>query len=269
MVLDTRDPPDTSGALGLTSFGGQIRTITHPQRIREILTGAARGRSAELTFEGDGRMFRVLLAPWAGEPGRVARESTAVEARCAEDGFGDVPTWRGQQVSVWFTHPGGIYGFRARVTTCARDRVFLDPPAAIARYTRRRTPRYAVVADGPTVTLALASGGRLHCDRVLDISNGGLLMVLPADVRFPVGAVTRVALELRTDRPIELVAACRHVREHGPGQQRVGLQLLDPPRTACLAIERYVQKMGLRPLEEGPAPQALPAVVRPGVAARR
>jgi hypothetical protein len=248
-----------------------MRTVADPARVRDLLQSSLVSRPGYLGVPGGAEPFEVVLdalPPPVGRPG-----PGALAAR-AEPGALAAVEWRkGLPVSVWFAQPAGIVGFRSQVVTFAADRLLLERPPAVVQYSRRAATRYAVRPDDPpAVLLPLAGGDWYRCRDVLDLSASGVGLVLPADLALPVRATTTAGLQLlRQDRPLMLNAVCRHTRPHGDGRVRYGLQFLDPPRTACLAIERYVRKMALRSLEEDcpPTMTFLPPPPAPGGAAVR
>lgn len=235
--------------------GGHFHMVTNAVRILMLLRDAVRGRAARLILEGEGRPYRVILGSVTSEPGRGYSGAIAIEARRVRGDFADAPVRRGQPVTVWFAHGTGIFGFRCRVVGCGAERLLLDLPQSLVRYSRRSTPRFAVPeGHRPGIVLPLVDRTWIRDGTVVDISTGGLAVVLPADVRFPLGGVTRIGLRLHAETCLDLMAACRHSRLYDDDHFCHGLQFLDPPPVAVLAIQRYVEKVQARPTEEAEPP---------------
>jgi hypothetical protein len=251
-------PAAFNGAGGSTT--GQVRTVSHATRVREMLKAMLVGRAAHLNVPGAERPFDVILDLLQPPPGRSMEPPIAARGEAA---FAAVEWRRGMTVAAWFPQPTGVYGFKTQVLGYGSDRLLLEGPGSLIRYSRRAAPRYAVREDDPpTVLVPLADRTWFECREVLDLSIGGLSLTLPADIAFAAGKVTTLALRLlRQDHPLTLSAACRHARPLADGRMRYGLQFLDGTRLTALTIERYVQKMGLRSLEDDtpvvPPPLAL------------
>ncbi len=263
VLVTSQAPPTESGTK--TNERSRVRAVTHPGRVRDLLRTMLVGRAAHLSVPGREQPFEVVLDRLP-PPARAMEAPVAASA--ADPEFAAFAWQRGLQVAAWFPQPTGIHGFKTTVVGFGGERLLLESPAAIVRYSRRASPRYAIRDDEPpTVLVPLVDRTWLECREVLDISIGGLSIVLPADVELALGAVTTLALRLlRADHPLTLKAACRHARPHGPGRVRYGLQFLEAPRLASLGIARYVQKMGLRSLEDDvpvlPPPLALSPAAR-------
>jgi len=160
----------------------------------------------------------------------------------------------GAKVVLWFPLPGGVHGFRSVVDRVAGHCLELAPPDRLVRYCRRRTPRYALAAvDRTVVTLPFADGTRWRDEgRVLDLSERGLALDLPARYEIAKGEQVRLGLGL-SGAPVRDTLMV--VRRIGPvvGDSRVvGMELLqqcDDGSAELRAMLAHLAERGARQLE--------------------
>jgi hypothetical protein len=250
-VVEEPAPPDAAGA--------PCQRITGRDEIRALLTDVGRGHVVRLALDGVEATFRAALWARAAVPGRRAPTVVAIEARIAGAALPD-RAWTGGTAVAWFVHGGVVMAFRSRVMGGGPTQLLLDLPDAVLRYTRRVQPRYPLPA-GTAVAAAvpLDDSSWIREAPVADLSTGGLAVVLPLDVEFGAGDISRIGLRLPDTGWLGLMVRCRHSRPGGTTHRVHGLELLDPPRATLHAIQAGIARLGQPEwLESAASPQYLP-----------
>jgi c-di-GMP-binding flagellar brake protein YcgR len=141
-------------------------------------------------------------------------------------------------------YPRELFRFQRR----AAYRVRTEPPPQLAARLGRLLP---IDIAGPALLLGDAElADRRHRLRVLDISHGGLALLLPAgdDTLAPGDRVPAACLELSSGRTIQI--ALRVVRAEAlaspPGAQRLGCEMEGLSGVAARSLQRYIDETQIK-----------------------
>ncbi len=216
----------------------QYTVVNQPLRVLELVSEITRGSRFQLSLGDERVLAGTLMATTAN-----GRGSGALQMDARLDVPLDAPeAWRQRSAYLWVPHPSGILAMRVPVVFAEPTRVRLGLPQDIVRYVRRHGARIRLPEHNPVrLSIPLAEGGFAHAHRVLDISQQGASVELPADVDLPVDTQVNAALFLHRGKPLGVVIRCAHLQAAADGGVVVaGLQFVGTPQVTRLALDRFV-----------------------------